>query len=225
MTLIEEPWQPWQTLKVFIKWQLQAGPIYYDDFIAIVQVAQNRLKFGMSTLFVLRNVPVYFSRMQKNIDKTTWNSTPPLCPSPNIGFQSLRAKTLCMCLLRYWSEVCVCVWGGGGGGGGGLSRTCSKPFFPACEKKNHSRHAKFQSILSNLENRISHMGAGLHGALHLSDLFCRYSSGGLAALLEQTATPVASTRTTKVHGKCTAKNNSFFKHCFCSFFCLFSSAD
>ena len=31
----------------------------------------------------------------------------------NVGFRSLRAKTLCVCLLRYW-------WKGGGGVGGGL---------------------------------------------------------------------------------------------------------
>ena len=36
----------------------------------------------------------------------------PLCSSPNnVKFRSLRAKTLCMCLLRYWREI----EGGGGG--------------------------------------------------------------------------------------------------------------
>ena len=48
-------------------------PALYDDFF---QVVQNRLKFSMSTLFVLRNVRVFFSRMQKDFDKTAWNSTP-----------------------------------------------------------------------------------------------------------------------------------------------------
>ena len=48
-----------------------------------------------------------------------------------------------------------------GGGGGELSRMCLKPSFPACGKRKHrdifynkkSRHAKFQPIRSNLENR------------------------------------------------------------------------
>ena len=31
-----------------------------DYFVAIFRVAPNRLKFGMSTLFVLKNVPVVF---------------------------------------------------------------------------------------------------------------------------------------------------------------------
>ena len=40
----------------------------------------------------------------------------------NVEFRSLRAKTLYMCLLRYWR-------------GGELSRMCLKPCFPACGKK------------------------------------------------------------------------------------------
>ena len=41
-----------------LKGSVQAGP--NDYFVAIFQVAPNRLKFGMSTLFVLKNVPVLF---------------------------------------------------------------------------------------------------------------------------------------------------------------------
>ena len=69
----------------------------------------------------------------------------PLSLSPkNIGFWSLRAKTLCMCVLRYWRGL------GGGGGGVGLSRTCLKPCFPTCGKKHRDI---FLWIMSNLENR------------------------------------------------------------------------
>ena len=111
----------------------QAGPKW--QFSSNLQVAQNPLKFAMSTLFVLKNVPVvFFSRRQKSMDKIAWKSTPPppsLCPSPNnIGFWPLRAKTLCVCFFP-------CLW-------------WKKPEFFSQKK---SRHGKFQRILSNLENR------------------------------------------------------------------------
>ena len=56
----------------------------------------------------------------------------PLCPSPNknVESRSLRAKTPCMCLLRYWREI----------EGGELSRMCLKPCFPACGKKKALGH-------------------------------------------------------------------------------------
>ena len=160
-------------------WVAPCKPARCDYFVAIFQVAQNRLKFGMSTPFVLKHVPVFFFKNAEKYGQSCvkFNATPPpppLCPSPNnIGFRSLRAKTLCVCLLRYWREVL----GGGGGArraGGGLSRMCLKPCFPTCERnrrdifsQKRSRHAKFQQILSNLENRykIQSHRAGLHGAL------------------------------------------------------------
>ena len=141
----------------------------------------------MSTLFVLKNVPcVFFKNAEKygqncvKVQPTPSHSLS-LCPSPNNvpGFRSLRANTLCVSFM-------LLEGGGGGGGGGGwggcekgvgsgLSRTCLKPCFPACGKKcrdvfsqKRSRHAKFQWILSNLENPTkSSYRAGLHGALQL----------------------------------------------------------
>ena len=81
-----------------------------DKFVVIFQVAQNPLKFAMSILFVLKNVRVFLSRRQRNMDKIAWKSNPPppsLCPSPNnVGFRSLRAKH-CLCVVYYWR-------GGGG---------------------------------------------------------------------------------------------------------------
>ena len=64
-------------------------PALCDYFIAIFQLDQNRLKFGMSTHFVLKNVPVFFfknaEKYGQNSDKIASNSTPPpphlLCPS------------------------------------------------------------------------------------------------------------------------------------------------
>ena len=68
--------------------------------------------------FCVKKCPVIFSRRQNNMDKIARKSPqpppPPLCPSPNnVGFWSLRAQTLCVCVLRYWRA-------------GGLSRTCFK---------------------------------------------------------------------------------------------------
>ena len=45
---------------------VQAGPIICDYVVAIFQVAQNQLKFGMSTLFVLKNITGFFF---KNAEK------------------------------------------------------------------------------------------------------------------------------------------------------------
>ena len=73
-------------------WVAPCKPAPSDYFIAIFQAVPNRLKFGMSTLFVLRNVP--FSRMQKHGQKwVKFNPPPlPLCLSPNnVEFRSLRA--------------------------------------------------------------------------------------------------------------------------------------
>ena len=99
-----------------------------DYFVAIFQVSPNRLKFGMSTLCVLKNVPVgfYFKNAETSGQNCVKFNPPPLplCPSPNnVEFRSLRAKTLCMCLLRYCREI-----EGGGGArraeGGGNFQEC-----------------------------------------------------------------------------------------------------
>ena len=107
------------------KWVAPCKPAPNDYFVAIFQVAPNRLKFGMSTLFVLKNVPVgFFSLCQIN-------PPPPLYSSPNnVEFRSLRAKTLSFTLLEGdWGGGCKKV------GGGELSRMCLKSCFPACGKK------------------------------------------------------------------------------------------
>ena len=135
-------------------WVALCKPALCDYFVAIFQVAQNRLKFGMSTLFVLKNVPVFFFQECRTIWTKVRQIQPPppppplsLCPSPNnVGFQSLRAKTLkhCACLLRYW-------WGGGGGVREGRGVGCGKgggvtfqervwSLVPACGQKKLQGH-------------------------------------------------------------------------------------
>ena len=95
-------------------------------FAANFLVAWNLLKFGMPTLFVLKNVPVFFQEGRKICIILHEKPTLLLFPHPNnVGFQSLRAKTLCMCVLCYWR-------GGGGGGGDGGGRWSLKNTFEAC---------------------------------------------------------------------------------------------
>ena len=85
--------------------------------------------------------------------------SPPPCPSPNIaGFQSLRTKTLCMCVF-------YAIGGGGGQKGGegrrgGIFKSVFGASFSQLVKKNRdifwhkkSQQAKFQRIPSNLNNR------------------------------------------------------------------------
>ena len=79
-------------------------------------------------LFVLKNVR--FLRKAEKYRQNCAKSPAPLSPSPNnVGFRSLRAKTLSVCVLRYC--------GGGGKERAGLSRMCLRPCFPPCGKKSH----------------------------------------------------------------------------------------
>ena len=83
--------------------------------------------------FCVKKCPCVFFKNAQKMDKIVWNSSPPpppdpLCSSPNnVGFRSLRAKTLCVCLSRYWRR-----WGGGGEWGEkGRGRWTSKNVFEA----------------------------------------------------------------------------------------------
>ena len=149
---------------LYINWVAPCKPAQCDYFVAIFQVAPNRLKFGMSTLFVLKNVPVYFfSRMQNNTDKIASNSTPPslsVSKQRRISiFEGQNTVRVCFTLLEE-------DWGGGGGGVregrgvGELSRMCLKPCLPACEKRSRGTFFNTKRVempnfsrLSNLENR------------------------------------------------------------------------
>ena len=101
------------------------------DFVAIFQVAQNLLKFAMSTLFVLNVLGFFFQEGGNLWTKLCENPPPPpplLCPSPNnVGFQSLRAKTL----------LCVFYAIGRGGGGDFQERVWSL-VSPLVEKKKRT---------------------------------------------------------------------------------------
>ena len=116
-------------------------PALCDYFVAIFQVAQNRLKFGMSTLFVLKNVCFYL----KNAEKYGQNCVkfnPPPPPLLSVSKQRRISILESQNTVRVSCTLLVAWWGGGGGGGGGgcekgggLSRMCLKPCFPACGEK------------------------------------------------------------------------------------------
>ena len=120
--------------------------------------------------FLVKKCPCgFFSWMQNHIDKI-------LLRPNNVEFRSLRAKTLCMCLLHYWREI------EGGGGGwckkvGGVGWTFKNVFealLPHLWKKkpgtffntkrvdmpNFSRFGATWKIATKSSFR-----AGLHGAL------------------------------------------------------------
>ena len=104
----------------------------------------------------LKNVPVGFfvfnkaEKYAKYYVKIHPNPSPPplfLCLYPNnVGFRSLRAKTLCMCVFYAI------------GGGGGLSRTCLKSFLTekesACQISADSEH-----IEKSQRNRYIHLSS------------------------------------------------------------------
>ena len=119
--------------------------------------------------FCVKNVPVFFFKNAEKYGQNCVEIPPPPPPSlflspNNLGFQSLRAKSLCVCVFRYWRGRGVdfqeCVWSL-------VSPLVAKKIQDIFSQKKN-RHGKFQWILSNLENRykISH-GAGLIGPSQL----------------------------------------------------------
>ena len=66
---------------VYCNWRAPCKPAPNDYFEAIFQVAPNRLKFGMSTLCVLKNVTVFFFPQVGKGFKHILESRPPPPPS------------------------------------------------------------------------------------------------------------------------------------------------
>ena len=118
-------------LKNVSNWVAPCKPALCDYFVEIFQVPQNRLKFGMSTPFVPKKVPVFFSRMQKDMDKIASNSTPPPSLSLSVSKQHRISILQSQNTVRVSFTLLV---GEDARRGGGLSRMCLKPCFPACEK-------------------------------------------------------------------------------------------
>ena len=109
-------------------------PALNDYFVAIFQISRNRLKFGISTLCVLKNVPVvlFFKNAETSgRDCVKFNPPPPLSVSKQRRISIFEGQNN----VHVSFTLLEGDWGGGGGGGGELSRMCLKPCFPACGKK------------------------------------------------------------------------------------------
>ena len=117
-------------------WVAPGKPAPSDYFVAIFQVAPNRLKFGMSTLFVLKKC------LLKNCVKF---NPPPSPPSMSVSKQHRISifegqNTLHVSFTQLEGDLGVC--GGGGGSrraGSERSRMCLKPCFPTRGRKNTGR--------------------------------------------------------------------------------------
>ena len=122
-------------------WRALCKPAPSDYFVAIFQVAPNRLKFGMSTLFVLKNVPVFFfPQAGKQVFKHILESSPPAFshpppPPPSIPSNSIKDTCSVLALkdrnsTLFWDEQ------RGRGGGVEFDTILSILHFCILEKKN-----------------------------------------------------------------------------------------
>ena len=129
-------------------WTGPCKPAWCENFVAIFQVAQNSLKFAMSTFFVLK-MSVFFSTTQKNMDKTVWKSPHlPVSVSKQPRISILESQIIVRVCFTLLEEEGVdfqeCVW------------SLVSPLVPKIQdifSQKKSRHGKFQRILNNLENR------------------------------------------------------------------------
>ena len=156
-------------------WVAPCKPARCDCFVAIFQVAQSRLKFGMTTLFVLKNDPVFFfSRMQKKMDEIAWNST----PTPSL---CVRLQTTYDFILE--SQNTVRVFYAIGGERGKTFKNVYEALFPRLWKKKkqgqfyHRKGVGMPNLSGfwatwKIATKSSYR-AGLHGALQLLFHFTR----------------------------------------------------
>ena len=154
----------------------QAGPmwLFRSDFPSCSESAE--IWHVYSTLFVLKNVHVFFQASRKIWTKLReMQPPPPLCPSPNnIGFRSLRAKTLHVFFMLLEGD------GGEGGlwegqGGRWTFKIVFEAVFPRLWKETKTFFHRKGVSMPNFSRfwaiwkiaMKSSYRAGLHGALQL----------------------------------------------------------
>ena len=144
----------WKNISLFLPSNMAAVQTLYwraplkrgvcTYFVAIFQVARNPLQFGMLTLFVLKNVPVFSSTDgETRLQTCSWKSTPSLPPN---------VKHTCTVFWLSRIEILHCLEMDRDGGGGGDFHTILSIFSDIFQNKK-SQHAKFQWIPSNFKNR------------------------------------------------------------------------
>ena len=109
----------------------------------------------MSTLFVLKNVPVFFFQECRNIWTKLCQIQPPPPPPPPSLFVSKQCR-ISIFEDQNTVHVSFTLLEGDWGGWGELSRMCLKPCFPACGKKNTGTFWHFvdESKIYNICNHI-----------------------------------------------------------------------
>ena len=123
-----------------INWRAPCKAAPSDYFLAIFQVAPNRLKFGMSTLFVLKNVPVFFSTSgEARLQTHSWKFTP--CPSrtppPPPQSPSNSVKDTCTVFWPSKIEILCCLETDREGGGEGVEFDAILSIFFCILEKKH----------------------------------------------------------------------------------------
>ena len=119
-------------------WRAPCKPAPNDYFVSIFQVAPNRLKFGMSTLCVLKNVPVGF--FFKNAETSGQNCVkfpPPPPPSLSISKQRRISIFEGQNTVHVSFTLLVGDWGGGGGGGATFKNVFEALLPRLWKKKKH----------------------------------------------------------------------------------------
>ena len=84
--------------------------MYLMYFVAIFQVAQNPLKLVMLTLFVLKNVPVYFFHKQGNKASNLFMKVHPPPPPPYNLWERRQNTHKKRVSSQGWKSYIVCRW-------------------------------------------------------------------------------------------------------------------
>ena len=133
---------------------MEAGPKWQirSDF----QVGQNQPKFAMSTLFLWKNVHVFFPQVGKQGFKHVLESLSPLISHPPSPSNSVQHTRTVFWLSRI--EILHWRWIGGEGGGWIFVQFC--PYLFCLLNTKRVNMANFSGFWANLENRYKIVTCG-----------------------------------------------------------------